>query len=175
MLYVIVCLINGKVKDFHHNIVEDVCQRFKVKRQRLQSHFTLKAPFESKDLTEIEKVTENFCLTHKASPFTMKGYNHFNNKVIYMDIKPSADTVKNCEDYKSLLRLIPGLEWKRKEFEKHKFHCTIVSKLTKETFEDIWTYVNQFPYCFDCSFDNITIMRLEKSGWVVERSYRLQQ
>ena len=29
-----------------------------------------------------------------------------------MDIKPSADTVKNCEDYKSLLRLIPGLEWK---------------------------------------------------------------
>lgn len=175
MLYVIVCLINDKVKDFHHQLVEDVCQRFNVKRQRLQSHFTLKAPFESTDILEIEKATENFCLSHCASPFTMSGYNHFNDNVIYMDIKPSIDTRKNCEAYKNLLRTIPGLDWKRNESKKHKFHCTVVSKLSKDSFEHIWFYVNHFPYSFDCSFDNITIMRLDKDGWVVEKSYRLQE
>ncbi|NLZ48171.1 MAG: 2'-5' RNA ligase family protein [Clostridiales bacterium] len=174
MLYVIVCLINGEVKEFHHQLVEEVCHRFKVKRQRLQSHFTLKAPFECKDLSEIEKVTESFCLSHKASSFIMSGYNHFDDRVIYMDIKPSLDTIKNCEEYKNLLRTIPGIEWKKNESKKHKFHCTIVSKLTKDTYNDIWFYVNKFPYSFNCSFDNITIMRLDKEGWVVEKGYKLQ-
>lgn len=174
MLYVIVCLINGKVKGFHHQLVEDICHRFDVKRQRLQSHFTLKAPFDSTDISEIERITENFCLTYKASPISISGYNHFSDKVIFMDIKPSFDAIKVCEEYKKLLRTIPELQWKKNELEKHIFHCTIVSKLNKTTFRDIWTYVNQFPCNFNCSFDNITIMRLEKEGWVVEKSYPLQ-
>lgn len=174
MLYLIVCLINGNAKDFHHHLVEDVCQRFNVKRQRLQSHITLKAPFKIKDLTQIEEITETFCLNHKASSFTMSGYNHFNEKVIYMDIHPSVDTIKNCEEYKNLLRNIEEIEWKRNESGRHKFHCTIVSKLNKNIYKDIWTYVNQYPYSFDCSFDNITIMVLDKDGWNVKKSYKLQ-
>lgn len=47
MRYVIVYLIKGEALSFHEELVGNICSQFKVKRQRLPAHFTIKVPFET--------------------------------------------------------------------------------------------------------------------------------
>jgi hypothetical protein len=61
MRYVIVCLIKGEALAFHEKLVEDICEKFKVKRQRLPAHFTIKAPFETEKILELESLVESYC------------------------------------------------------------------------------------------------------------------
>ena len=174
MLYVIVCLINDEAHDFHEELVRKVCDKFKVKRQKLQSHFTIKAPFETNQIEVIDNLTEVFCQKYERASFSMENYGHFNDRVAYMKINASREMKDICSSYLTELKTIPWLEWKRNENKQPIFHCTIVSKLPSGKFSEIWPFLTGLPYKFYCHFDNITIMRWNGDEWTIHKSFSLK-
>lgn len=123
MRYVIVCLIKGEALAFHENHVSKICSSFNVKRQRLPAHFTIKAPFEIDDISEIESLTENFCSKVSAEKILIDGFGHFRDTALYMAVHPSKNAVKIYDDYIDLLKAIKNLEWKSSEGgKKDKFY-----------------------------------------------------
>jgi 2'-5' RNA ligase len=175
MRYVIVCLIKGDPLHFHEKLVSDICSKFNVKRQRLPAHFTIKAPFDTDNIGEIERITEDFCRSKNAYPMSINDFGHFKDAVVFMDVKPSKDAVQVHDDYIDSLKTVSWLEWKRNEGKGRVFHCTLVSKLPPGKFNDIWDYTKNFQCNFPSTFDNIAILVWEKDRWVTHKEYPLNK
>jgi 2'-5' RNA ligase len=173
--YVIVCLIKGEALEFHERLVGEVCEKFNVKRQRLPAHFTIKAPFETDNISEIEELTEDFCKTMKRSAMILKNYGHFRDSVVFMDVIPSKEALEVHDKYIDVLLGVKWLEWKRNEGKGRVFHCTIVSKLLGHKFKPIWDYVITLPFSFNSYFDNISILRWEKDRWITFREFAFKE
>jgi 2'-5' RNA ligase len=167
-------LIKGEALDFHEKLVTDVCERFKVKRQRLPAHFTIKAPFERDDISDLEELTEKFCSSKESTDINLDGFGRFRDDVIYMDIKTSQEAVKVHDDYIDALKTLPWLEWKRNEGKGRVFHCTIISKIPDGKFKDIWNYTLNFNCYFENKFDNISILKWEKDRWITHKEYKFK-
>jgi 2'-5' RNA ligase len=174
MRYVIVCLIKGEALTFHEKLVSDICDKFKVKRQRLPAHFTIKAPFESNDINDLEKLTEEFCGARAEVDIKIDGFGHFREDVVFMDVKTSKEAVAVHDAYIDVLKAIPWLEWKRNEGKGKVFHCTLVSKIPSGKFNDIWNYASRFSCYFETAFNNIAILRWEKDRWVTHKEYKFK-
>ncbi|MBU5593219.1 2'-5' RNA ligase family protein [Clostridium sp. MSJ-4] len=156
--YVIVCLIHGEAQEFHEKLVGDVCSRFNFRPQKLPMHITLKAPFEIEDVSEIYKITEDFCSHKNRFNFIVKDFGHFRDNVIFMDIPYSKELSTLHKDYIKRLKGISNLQWSKNEGENTKFHCTIVSRRISHKFKEAFDYVNNYSPEFNVSFDNISIM-----------------
>lgn len=174
MRYVIVCLLNDEVKQFHASLVEDVCGKFNVMPQKLSAHFTIKAPFESEDISDIIKITSNFYEKHNSEEVELEGFGHFRNDVIFMDVIPSANAIRTNELFINDLKKCKNLTWKRNEFKEKKYHCTIVSRRISSQFYEIWEYVNKRKYYYKTSFNNITIMIWKDNTWKVYKQFYLK-
>lgn len=156
--YVIVCLIKGKAQEFHEKLVKDVCNKFKVSPQKLPMHITLKAPFEIDDIKSIEKITEDFCKKNSSSTISIKDFGHFRDNVVFMDVKPSKETIELHNRYIELLEKVPNLEWSKNEGKERKYHCTIVSRRISKNFDEIMKYISKNTVDYHCEFNNISIM-----------------
>lgn len=173
MRYVIVCLIKGEALRFHEKLVEEVCEKFKVRPQRLPAHFTIKAPFEIEDVNEIINLTKSFCSKQSSAPMSISGFGCFRKNVVYMKVNMSGEGKHIVNSYMKELRKIPNLEWKANEKKEKVYHCTIVSKLEEAVFDQIYTDVNKQLCNFDLFFDNISILKWEKHGWVTFKEFKL--
>lgn len=173
--YVIVNLLNGEPLEFHEKTVDNVCHKFKVQPQKLPGHITLKAPFETDNIDEVEEVIAEFIKIHAKAPIKLEGFNHFRDNVIFMEIFPSQDAVVLHKSLYKSLKTLDFLEWKTHEGEKITFHSTIVSRRISPKFQEIWDYVNSLDYSFDTYLDNITIMNWgENRRWNVYKQFELK-
>lgn len=174
--YVIVCLIKGKPLEFHEKLVEDVCYKFKVKRQKLSAHFTIKAPFEMDNIKDIENLLDRFAIDNHKSSLVIDGFDHFRSDVAFMKIIPSKNAIATHDKFINNLKQIPNITWKRHEgLGKDKiFHCTIVSRIPKDKFSLIWNYINKFNPKFDFYFDNISILKWNGERWIIHKQYKLK-
>ena len=84
MRYVIVSKVNGPAGFFNNNLRKDVFQKFNAKSSKLPAHFTIKSPFESDNISDLEVILKNFADKNKKQRYTIKGYDHFDDRVIYM-------------------------------------------------------------------------------------------
>ncbi|GAA0178283.1 2'-5' RNA ligase family protein [Clostridium sediminicola] len=171
--YVIVCLFKNEVKEFHSKLVGEVCNKFNVRPQKLGAHFTIKAPFEIEDISNIEDLTFSFCRKISSEKIILKGYGHFRDNVIFMDVKPSLEARLINDRYIEELKKINNLTWQNNELKNKNYHCTIVSRRISTKFIGIWEYVSKQDYCFETKFDNITIMRWNDNGWKIYREFDL--
>jgi 2'-5' RNA ligase len=175
MRYVIVYLIEGEALKFHEKLTNDICSRFNVKRQRLPAHFTIKAPFETEEIDELEKLTEEFCLDNKVADIKIQDFGHFQKNVVYMDVLPSSEAIKVHDNYIDLIQTLPWLEWKSNEGKGRIFHCTLISKIPYGVFADIWAYIVKINCSFKLSFDNISILLWEKDKWNLYKQYKFKK
>lgn len=174
MRYVIVCLLKGEVLDYHEKIVEDVCTKFNVKRQKLPAHFTIKAPFEADNIDELEKLTEKFCSRNEMTSIKVKDFGHFRDNVIFIDIYPSKEAIDVHDKYVDELKKLSWLEWRDNDGKGKKLHCTIVSKRIREKFNDIWKYISDYQPNFETYFDNISILIWRDNRWETYKEYSLK-
>ncbi|MBM7870981.1 2'-5' RNA ligase [Clostridium pascui] len=172
--YVIVCLLNGEALNFHEKLVTDVCSKFNVKRQKLPGHFTIKAPFETDRISEVECVIEDFVANNKKEPMKMQGINHFRTDTIFMDINMSDEGLKVHDAFIDSLKTLPWLEWKRHDGKGKTFHATIVTRIPREKYDSIWNYTNSFNPEFNIYFDNITILKWENYKWETYKEHQLK-
>lgn len=172
--YVIVCLLNGECSNFHEELVADVCHKFNVKRQKLPGHFTIKAPFETDRIDEIEAVTQNFVANNHKEPMKIEGINHFRTDTVFMDINISSEGLKVHDAFIDKLKTLSWLEWKTHDGKGKTFHATIATHIPKEKYDDIWNYTNSFNPKFNTYFDNITILKWGNYKWEVYKEYQLK-
>ena len=166
MRYVIVCVVKGDAGEFNDILRMDIYDKFKAKSSKLPPHFTIKAPFEyDGDMKPLENDLKNFCDNEKEQSFTMKKYDHFDNRVIYMDVNMSREGKKLHDRIMDIMEKYPYIKFNKNDGRDKKFHVTLTSKKVPPIFENVWEYVNRYPFEFKCSFDNITIYKWENNTW----------
>ena len=87
MRYVVVTVADGEAGVFNKKLSAEAFEKFKVKSSKLPAHITLKAPFETEEPIEVlEEAIEKYIKDKKAIPYEIKGFEHFDNRVIYMNV-----------------------------------------------------------------------------------------
>lgn len=176
MRFVIVCLIKGEALKYHEKCVSDVCFKYKVSAQKLPAHFTIKAPFETDNIYEIENIVQNFVdLRHKEN-ITIDGIGHFGFSTIYMNINLNDSALELYKDFIHELKKLDFLEWRGPHDGQGKnLHATIVTHLNEEKFNEIWDYVKlKYDPKFNLCFDNISILKWDKYKWVTYKQFILK-
>lgn len=173
MRYVIVSVVRGSAGIFNNNLRKEVYQKFKARSSKLPPHFTIKAPFECDDMEEIEIVLEDFSKTHNKSPYRIKGYDHFDNRVIFMKVLMSDVGQKVHDELIDDLSKIEYINFDKIDGKNKIFHVTISSKRIQKIYTELWEYVTQIPCEFNCFFDNITIYKWENNTWIMHKEYNL--
>lgn len=171
MRYVIVSVTKGNAGDFNNRLRKNLFEKFGAKSSKLPPHFTIKSPFESEDLSALENMLQKFCNSNPISKYKIDGYEHFDDRVVYMKVLMSPQG-KIIHD-----KLISELEkFKYIKFNNHDgkdkiFHVTLASKKINKIYKDIFNYVTPIPCSFDCTFDNISIFKWQDDTWVLHKEY----
>ena len=84
MRYVIVSVTKGNAGEFNNKLRKNLFEKFGAKSSKLPPHFTIKSPFESKDLSSLENMLKKFCDSNPISSYKIDGYDHFDDRVVYM-------------------------------------------------------------------------------------------
>ena len=174
MRYVIVSVVKGDAGNFNNNMRKDVYEKFKAKSSKLPAHFTIKAPFDYDDISELERTLDKFSKKHEKAPYIIRGYNHFDNRVIYMDVIMSSQGKKLHDKLIDSLSNIHYVDFSKKDGKDKIFHITISSKKIQKIYDELWNYVNQFPCNYNCYFDNISIYKWQDNTWILHREYLLK-
>ncbi|MGL4344183.1 MAG: 2'-5' RNA ligase family protein [Cellulosilyticaceae bacterium] len=176
MQYVIVSEVTGEAGDFNNSLRREVKEKLGARSSKLPAHFTIKAPFEYEgDLGELKGVLEQFAKGEKAYPYRLEGYDHFDDRVVYMKVLMSAEAKDVHDRLLDAMACVPYIQYTRNDGKDKTFHVTVSSKRIQPIFHKIWDYVKDYPCDFDCWFDNIAIYRWENQTWVLEGRYELGQ
>lgn len=173
MRYVIVSVVKGEGGLFNNNMRKDIYEKFKVRSSKLPAHFTIKAPFEyDKDISELEDNIENFCRRNKKTSYVMDKYNHFDDRVIYMNVNMSEEGQRVHDELIDVLDKFSYISFKENDGKNKIFHVTLSSKKLRSIYNDLWKYVNNYPFSFNCYFDNVCIYRWEDYTWKLHREFK---
>lgn len=159
MRYVIVSVVKGPAGNFNNNLRKEVFEKLGAKSSKLPAHFTIKAPFEADDISDLDKVLQDFAQNHKAQDYKIKGYNHFDNRVIYMDVHMNKKSKLLHDELIEELEKLPYIHFKNHDYKDKVFHVTISSKKIQKIYDELWEYVNNIPCDFDCKFDNVSVFK----------------
>ncbi|UPA28985.1 2'-5' RNA ligase family protein [Terrisporobacter glycolicus] len=171
MRYVIVSVVKGEAGNFNNKLRKEVYEIFKAKSSKLPAHFTIKSPFEEKDIKSLEEVLETFVKNNKKANYILDGYDHFDDRVIFMKVNMSDEAKKLHDKLIYELSKINYINFTEKDGKNKIFHVTVSSKKIQKIYKDLWNYVNQFPFKFHCEFDNICIYNWEDNTWKLHKEY----
>lgn len=174
MRYVIVSKVNGPAGFFNNNLRKDVFQKFNAKSSKLPAHFTIKSPFESDDISDLEVILKNFADKNKKQRYTIKGYDHFDDRVIYMKVLMSKEGIELHNKLIDVLDSISYINFTSTDGKNKVFHVTISSKRIQKIFNELWDYVTNIPCEFTCYFDNISIYKWENNTWNLHKEFLLK-
>lgn len=176
MRYVIVSLVNGEAGKFNNRLRRKVYEEFKAKSSKLPAHFTIKSPFEyDGDITDLETLLDGLTCRESAKPYYIKGYDHFDDRVIYMSVSMSKEGKDFHDRLIDEMQSIPYIKFSEKDGKDKVFHVTVSSKKIKSIYYKLWEYVNSYPCSFECNFDNITIYNWENNTWNIYKEFRLKE
>lgn len=173
MRYVIVSIVKGKAGKFNNLLRKEVFEKLGAKSSKLPAHFTIKSPFESENISFLEDTLSDFSRKHKSCNYNIKGYGHFDNRVIYMDVIMSIEGKILHDELIDELDKINYISFKPTEGKDKIFHVTVSSKKIQNIFDKLWSYVSVIPCDFNCNFDNICIYKWENNTWKLHKEYSL--
>jgi len=148
--YLIEFRFHGYAKKYLKKLIFEVSKRFRVRgvtRKHVVPHISLFGPFltryEKKMVSEVVDAVKNYHLV----PFKLKGFGHFDKKVVYAEIEPSEQLKKLRRDIAQ--RLLPISKHKKDKIRKidtaheFEFHGTVAFKDIKHKFNRIWDYLKE--------------------------------
>lgn len=171
MRYVIVSVVDGDAGDFNNNLRKDIFYKFKAKSSKLPAHFTIKSPFEADNIDDLIKALSNFTSKHKSAPYKIKGYDRFDNRVIFMKVIMSDEGQNIHNKLIDDLSKLPYINFNNKDGKDKIFHVTICSKKIQPIFSELWNYISQYSCNFNCEFNNISIFKWENNTWILFKSF----
>ena len=174
MKYVIVSVVHGKAGEFNQELRQKAREKYGAKLSSLPPHFTIKAPFDyNGSIKELKRGMQLFAEKEKKEVYEVKGYDHFERRVIFMDVIMSTQAKAMHDRFIEFLEGFSYLTWKGKDGKDKRFHITIAAKKVEPFYDRLWDEVNHYPCEFLCWFDNICLYRLEDSNWMLEEKVEL--
>ncbi|MDP2704806.1 MAG: 2'-5' RNA ligase family protein [Patescibacteria group bacterium] len=174
MRYFIGYLIEGEAGEYYKKITADLSERFGIKNlsEYIPLHLTLKAPFETGDISVIEKVLEDTAVKEETSPLVIDGFERFGSqsRTIFLGIK---DNVRVQEKAEKLLHLLSGFGNYQKPIPLPlKLHASIARYLSPEQSQNVWDYVSSLPAPhFDLQFNNLTLFVHQDNHWEIQKTF----
>lgn len=174
--YFIGYVLEGKEKEYNQKLVEEVGPMFGedyIVENPRPPHLTLKSPFETDKIEEIESLLSKFAKDHKSTRFKINGFDNFRKFVAFLKVEDS-DKIRELQ--KSLINELKKISWiKIDKYDlEWKPHATIAYGNTQESFNKIWNYLQnlQKPE-FDIQFKKISLLKKENNLWKIYKEYEL--
>lgn len=175
MRYVIVSILKGKGGEFNNALRKEVYKKFNAKSSKLPAHFTIKAPFEyDGSILELENVIWNYCNSNNKKNYKIEGFNHFDNRVIFMDVKMDQECRTLHDMLIDQLTPISFLKFSDMDGKNKKIHVTVAAKKINKIFEELWTYVSTKSCNFHEEFDNVTIYKWQGDTWILHKEFKFK-
>ena len=131
-------------------------------------HITLVPPFKCEYAKEkqILETLKKISKTTKEFYITLKGFNKFDKKVIFVDVEKNEELYKLKEKViRSIESIMPELKNNSNKFHPH---ITIAFRdLKKEIFPEAWKYFSKIEYYRIFKADNITLLRHDGKKWQI--------
>lgn len=180
MKYCVGYLLGEEINKYN-SLIEDISSRFNItdliKKDRIL-HITFKAPFERHPIEDIEKFLKNFTLKQPTSKMFVKGFGHFDRKVIFLDVKPSTRMELTFHELLAKLRRFHNISWEEYDNADKNLHMPLIKGEIKgdieDRFEEIWDYLSNTDFYYYAFFDNITLFKKDKGKTLVHRIYYLR-
>mgnify|MGYP001608287005 CR=1 FL=1 len=177
MKYVLVYLIRGSAERLHQKLVKYVGPKFGENymiENPLPSHITLKSPFKTRQIKELEKKLYRFTKEHTATKIQIDGFGNFRKFVAFLKINFSKQSKQIQKDLLIAIKNIKGVEITESD-KKIKPHATIAYGNNNKSFKEIWNYLMKLDKPnFDLKFDNITILKKSMKYWRIHKVYNLR-
>ena len=141
--YLIEFRFSGYAKEAIMELKNNISRTFGVTRRKIVPHITLVGPLHTLDEEILVDAVIDVCKKYELVKFRLDGFDNFENRVIYVRIKPSDELKK--------LRLELARELGKfcelSEFDKEThftFHATLVMKDIQRKFNRIWEYLQSW-------------------------------
>lgn len=171
MRYVIVSVVKGPAGTFNNNLRKEIFEKFNIKSSKLPAHFTIKAPFECSDICKIDNLIENFCKHRKNTKYLIDGYDHFDDRVIFMKVNMSNDGKKIHDELIDELSKLDCIDFNKKDGKDKIFHVTVSSKKIKNVYNQLWNFITKSSCYYECSFNNICVYQWENNTWILHKEF----
>ncbi len=172
--YLVVNLFSDPVRQYHRELVEKISDSFGVKPQKIGAHMTLIPPFESEDISEIQKISELFVKENRRIKMTVGGIGSFRDNVIFLKI---AIEEKMHGKVSNFMTAGIGKTGGEEQLNlPHVFHCTLVSRRISHKFEAIMSSLECETHVYSCYLDNISIMKWDEDlkKWILKHQFHLK-
>lgn len=141
--YLIEFRFSGYAKEAIKELKHSISRTFGVTRQKIVPHITLVGPLRTFDEQLLVETVREVCKKYDLVKFKLDGFDNFENRVIYVRIKPSEELKKLRSELAERLEQFCELS----EFDKEShftFHATLVMKDIQRKFNRIWDYLQSW-------------------------------
>ena len=131
---------HGYAKSYLKKTIWDVSKKFRIKgvtKKRVVPHISLVGPFRIRNQKDLVSKFVAVCKKYKYIRFKLSGFGHFDDRVIYVDVKPTNKLIEFRQElFKELEPLISTVD--TDYLEPFAFHSTIAFKDVGKKFNKIW-------------------------------------
>jgi len=179
MKYAIVCLLKGKTKEYQENLMSDISDKFGIENlnNKIMPHITLKSPFETEDISELENRLETFARKNRSSEILINGFGSFNDNVLYLDAEFSDKAKKTFRRFNKKIEDLDYIDFHEYDKMEENFHSTLAIIKDRNKFNKIKNYLeNNYSPEFNMDFDNVAVIKrpeLERE-WQIDKIYNLK-
>jgi len=138
--YLIEFRFSGYAKQSIKELKANITKNFGVTRKKIIPHISLAGPLYTRDEKRLVKEVVNVCKKYHLVKFKIDGFDNFENRVIYVKIKPSEELEALRQEIAE--RLYNFCDLKEHDLEpEFTFHATLVLKDIQRKFNRIWKYL----------------------------------
>jgi calcineurin-like phosphoesterase family protein/2'-5' RNA ligase len=141
--YLIEFRFSGHAKESIRELKNSISRKFHVTRWKIVPHITLVGPLQTYNEKLLIDTVKQVCKKYELVKFRLDGFDSFENRVIYVRIKPSEELKKLRLELAEKLEKFCELS----EFDDQKhftFHATLVMNDIQRNFKHIWEYLQSW-------------------------------
>src|SRR5574337_516355 len=138
--YLIEFRFSGYAKQVIKELKYNLSKNFHLWGEQKIPHITLVGPISTRDEERLVKEVKDICKQYELVTFKLDGFDNFEDRVIYLKIKPSEELKQLRSELSERLGNFCDLS----EFDQKTdfiFHATLVMKNIERKFDSIWKYL----------------------------------
>lgn len=138
------------------------------------AHITLIPPFklEKEKQEKFDQYLSAFVAAQSPFDLTLKDFNHFDDRVIFVDIMPNQSLNQLYQDINA--GIPKELELKIPKYRGFNPHITVAFRdLSRDIFRPAWAYFSALEYACKFTAKQIVMLRHNGKDWDIIRHYQL--
>lgn len=170
-------LLEDECHNYARKLELELCEKFGLCWGLKQSpHITIKAPFQTDKLSPFVEYLESLAKEIRPFEVELEGFNYFDNKVIFLDVKENSPLkdlhFRILKDLQSKFNIKPH----ELEGKNVKFHSTIATgDVNEENIDKAKRYLKKYHPKFMFTVNTLGIFYYlgEDAGWIMVRMIKL--